>query len=451
MRLQPKTLLFAEGLASVSLQFLFLRQTMPHAGSSVVVTSIVVSIFLLALALGYQRGGRVVLDPMKALGTNLARAAALLGLGLSPLLTDAFFASTRLTMHPHVALSIYCMIFMAPAGYWLAQTMPLLSNQIAARSNGELSGNILFFNTLGNVVGGLASTLILMRFAGLAWTAWFNIMILIVLCLAVNGTGVRALIKMGALAVGALFLTVGAEHYLHEKTTAYGSYSVRALPASVAGADMSIFISNGLAQSVLGPNLSTAPYIEEMRRRISSLSRERPLSVLVLGSGGFTLSARDERNAYTYVDIDEAVLPLAESRFLKRPIRGTFIAQDARRFLLESQRSFDVIVLDAFSATFVIPPHLSSQEFFALAASRLAPGGVFMLNSVQVRAFGDDYARRLNTTLSSVFPYCAAIDNFKRWDASPGDTRELALINMLYACQALRQRVEPFVDAKVSY
>ena len=257
---------------------------------------------------------------------------------------------------------------------------------------------------------------------------------------------------MGGLAVAALLLTVGAERVLHEKTTAYGSYSVSALPASGARPEMSMFIINGRAHSTLGPNLSAAPYAEEVRRRINELSRERPISVLVMGAGGFTLSARDERNAYTYVDIDEAILPLAESRFLKRPIRGSFIAQDARSFLLESQRAFDVVILDAFSTNNVIPPHLSSQEFFALAASRLAPGGVFMLDSLQTRDFGDDYARRLHATVTGVFPYCVAIDNFPGWDAQPGDTSAVPLVrNVLYACQASRLRSEPFTDSKVSY
>lgn len=451
MRLQPKTLLFAEGLASVSLQFLFLRQTMAHVGSSVVVTSVVVSIFLLSLALGYQRGGAVAADHMGALGRNLGRAAALLALGLSPAVTEAFFSAARGLAHPNVSLSVYCLTFMAPAGYWLAQTMPLLSNGMAARSNGALSGDVLFFNTLGNVVGGLVSTLLLMRFFGLAWTALANILILIGLRLAVGGSRDRDFAKMAALAAGAFMLTVGAERLMHDKTTAYGSYSVQTLPAKAPGQETSVFVSNGIWQSILGADLSAAPYVEEMRRRLAALSRARPLSVLALGSGGFTLGALDERNAYTYVDIDEAVKPLAEARFLKSPVRGKFLAQDARRFLLESKDLHDVIVLDAFSATFVIPPHLSSQEFFALAASRLAPGGVFMLNTVQRRGFGDGYARRIHATLASVFPYCLALDHFPSKNAPPGELNEQPLTNVLYVCQASRERAEPFVDSKVSY
>jgi hypothetical protein len=55
--------------------------------------------------------------------------------------------------------------------------------------------------------------------------------------------------------------------------------------------------------------------------------------VLVLGAGGFTLSHREPSNRYTYVDIDPKIREIAEARFLKAPIRGEFIVDDARRYV----------------------------------------------------------------------------------------------------------------------
>ena len=52
-----KSLMFLEGVVSISLQFLVLRQLMPYAGSSIITTSIVISVFLAALAFGYKDGG----------------------------------------------------------------------------------------------------------------------------------------------------------------------------------------------------------------------------------------------------------------------------------------------------------------------------------------------------------------------------------------------------------
>ena len=48
--------LFMEGFVSVSVQMLALRQIVPFVGYSIAVTSIVITIFLAALAYGYRSG-----------------------------------------------------------------------------------------------------------------------------------------------------------------------------------------------------------------------------------------------------------------------------------------------------------------------------------------------------------------------------------------------------------
>ena len=60
-------ILLLEGLASSGLQMLTIRQVTAHIGSSVLVTSIVVSTFLAALALGYYIGGRSASQRYRAL------------------------------------------------------------------------------------------------------------------------------------------------------------------------------------------------------------------------------------------------------------------------------------------------------------------------------------------------------------------------------------------------
>ena len=54
---------------------------------------------------------------------------------------------------------------------------------------------------------------------------------------------------------------------------------------------------------------------------------------------------------------------------------------DGRRFLAGNEKRWDVIVVDAFFAD-SIPAHLVTQEFLALARSRLAPGGVVVMNAI---------------------------------------------------------------------
>ncbi|WP_219851814.1 hypothetical protein, partial [Methylibium rhizosphaerae] len=74
-----------------------------------------------------------------------------------------------------------------------------------------------------------------------------------------------------------------------------------------------------------------SPYIERMQRLLLDELGLSGKQVLVLGAGGFTLSVGDASNRYTYVDIDPHIRFVAERQFIRGPINGRFVAEDARR------------------------------------------------------------------------------------------------------------------------
>ena len=77
-------ILLLEGLASSGVQMVTIRQTVAFVGSSVLCTSIIISCFLGALALGYFFGGKTAPEKFsRALLLNLVGAIALFGIGLS--------------------------------------------------------------------------------------------------------------------------------------------------------------------------------------------------------------------------------------------------------------------------------------------------------------------------------------------------------------------------------
>jgi len=84
------------------------------------------------------------------------------------------------------------------------------------------------------------------------------------------------------------------------------------------------------------------------------------------------------------------------------------IIQDARWGLDSSPYSYDLICVDAYRPPY-IPPHLTTVEFFRMAAAHLNPGGTLVIN---VGRAPDD--RRLidglATTLSQVFPSLYVMD-----------------------------------------
>ena len=71
-------ILLLEGLASSGVQMVTIRQTVAFVGSSVLCTSIIISCFLGALALGYFFGGKTAPEKFsRALLFNLVGAIAL--------------------------------------------------------------------------------------------------------------------------------------------------------------------------------------------------------------------------------------------------------------------------------------------------------------------------------------------------------------------------------------
>ena len=122
-----KAILFAEGFVSVSLQFLFMRHLLPQVGSSVVVSTIIVSIFLLFLSAGYHFGGKAKDNHAGQLSKNILLSAAVLGIGLSSLVSELFFAVVSRCAGLHLTLAFYLIIFMAPAEISPSHCIPKLA------------------------------------------------------------------------------------------------------------------------------------------------------------------------------------------------------------------------------------------------------------------------------------------------------------------------------------
>lgn len=430
----PRTALFLEGTVSVSIQFLFIRHLMPEVGNSIHVTTVTVSIFLLALSVGYLAGGRAVTNIRERFGRNCLLAALTISLGLSSFTSNLFFMALS-GANSLLSLALYCTLFMAPAVYFLAQTMPLLSNEIKARTNGELSSSVLFFSTAGNVIGGLVSILILIKLFGLGVTVFLNVMVLLALFMVTTTDRLRR--NVGALLViGVAYpMIIVTEGILYDKTTAYSNYK------TLYTEDLALFLGNNIAQSSLDLNGKPSEYVLIAEREIArTLTPES--TILVLGAGGFTLGREFNAQQIHFVDIDEDIRDVAQSRFLKAPINGHFTASDARLFLKRSDRLYDFIVMDTFQSKTAIAGHLVTQEYFMLVKSRLKENGKLIINTIASREFEDTYSRDLHTTILSVMPYCSVqtLNSF-------GST----MANRLYLCTNRSDQPHIIKDRRVEY
>jgi len=112
------------------------------------------------------------------------------------------------------------------------------------------------------------------------------------------------------------------------------------------------------------------------------------------------------------VDIDAALPGLAqELPFVGRDLfaspRATFVHADGRHLLRRSEPVYDVIYSDV--ATYAQYVELGTVEFFELARSRLAPGGVFALK-IHADTLSEQGMRRFLATVVEVFPDALLFD-----------------------------------------
>ncbi len=427
-------ILLLEGLASSGLQMITIRQTVPFVGSSVLTTSIVISCFLGALAFGYYWGGKQSnKNYADTLIKNLVTSIGIFGIGLSYLFVSYFFkliseltAGFALLHSPLLHLSIFCLLVMAPLVFFLAQRVPLLIHTAKKESSkSEAAGNATAVSTIGNVVGCLFTSLFSMFYFGVGTSIFINCLILTVCLFIITGLKLTTLSKV-AIPVAFTFLAVshvlniGVSNTLFQSTSPYSNLSIQ----NEANGKM-LVINRSRASYIGSKERSGWPYIEIMKDYLKSDKNMPGKNVLVLGAGGFTLSAESTMGAnFTYIDVDVDLKSISESNFLMEPIKGNFIVADARNYLLTNDQQWDYIVVDLYSNAATIPMHTATHEFFDLVQSRLTHDGKSLLNIAANPHLSDDYSRNMDYTVRSSFDRCITdITSF-----------EDKLVNIIYLC-----------------
>ena len=125
------------------------------------------------------------------------------------------------------------------------------------------------------------------------------------------------------------------------------------------------------------------------RMMMASLSvQPAPRRILIIGLGGGTLpsalASLLPQAVIDVVEIDPAVVRVARDYFRFEPsVRLRVHQADGRahvRQMLQEQRQFDLVMLDAFDFNY-IPRHLMTRQFLAQVKGILAPGGVLVANT----------------------------------------------------------------------
>lgn len=134
-------------------------------------------------------------------------------------------------------------------------------------------------------------------------------------------------------------------------------------------------------------------------------------SILEIGSGGGRTAWYLHRYLpdvpVTTVELDPVVAELAQKHFGIRNEKNFRIAtRDGRLFLRESDKRYDVILIDAYRGPFV-PFHLLTKEFYQAIKAHLSDGGVVVQNIEPSTMLFDSATKTIQSVFANVEFYLA--------------------------------------------
>jgi spermidine synthase len=425
------TLLFLSGAAVLALELLASRIMTPYFGVSLYIWTGILSITLVALALGYWAGGRLA-GNRRAAG-NVARFASLFAL-MPAVASFAIVAACSVYpwLFPQLAGSDLVLgafaacLFLLFVPLFAASAMnPLLVAILLARGGGRPgdagAGTVFFVSTLGSVAGVLATA-----FGLIHYFSNFSATLVVALALALLSltaairppAPLAARRKLGLAGAAATLLAAlmlwQADAYTGRMwPAAYGGRiwhveaSFRSLFGTVkilrsapddGGRFARIYFQDGLVQNTVASDGRSLSFYTYALEALAFAYRPHIGSALVLGLGAgvvpMRLAARGV--AVDAVEIDPASLAAATRVFGLDPSRVRVHLADARTQLKRCSRAHDLIVVDLFHGDGT-PDYLITREFFGDLRRCLGPDGIVVFNTFADLEHPAAYAHLLAT------------------------------------------------------
>jgi len=146
--------------------------------------------------------------------------------------------------------------------------------------------------------------------------------------------------------------------------------------------------------------------------------------ILIVGLAGGTIADQLEyffpKAQIDGVEIDPKVIALSREYFNLNP-KVNVVNQDGRIFLEQTDKKYDLIIVDAYANELYIPFYLTTKEFFQLTSEHLATGGILAMN-VNAPNENSPLLRAITNTLNVTFNKTYLLE-----DAEGGDSNFLVL------------------------
>ncbi|SDC90925.1 spermidine synthase [Natrinema hispanicum] len=389
---KPDVAVFVSGVTSMGLEILAGRIIAPQFGSSIYTWGSIITVFLAALSLGYWQGGK------KAATASNRRMSWLL-LGTAAYVAVVIYGSDQLLLSAsaiplparYASLPAVIMLF-GPPTYLLGFISPYAAELSQKEGTGEASGHVYALGTIGSIVGAGATTYVLVPALGIDMIGLLFGFILVGTAFALTLPRLTPKPASASVAIAIVLVVaagLGPVAFDHRGDVVYQTQTAYQELEVIDDGDVRTLYLDGARHSAMD--------LEDPDRHVFEYTRYFHLpmlmvddpdeveNVLFIGGGGYT-GPKDFERKYD-VDIDVAELDPAVTRTAKEYFRLeesenlTAHTEDGRIFLQETDKEYDVIVLDAYQKD-QVPIHLTQVEFMELAESHLDEDGVLLANVI---------------------------------------------------------------------
>jgi spermidine synthase len=402
------------GASSLGAEIAAARLLAPWFGASTIVWANTIATVLVALSGGYWLGGRLAdRDPsFRGLCRLVLVAAALMAavpFVAGPFLRVSVDALDTVQAGAFVGSLLAVLVLIAAPVLVLGCVAPYAVRLSVDKLEeaGTVSGRLYAISTLGSLAGVFLSALVLIPFVGtrrtfLAFALALGLVAALGLRRRIGAVAPVVVALLMALPVGTVKATPDGRVIWESET----DYQYARVVQSDDG-ERRLELNEGQAvHSIYRPGeWLTGNYWDEPLVLPFAARTTPPRSIAILGSAAGTVARAYghflPRTQIDAVEIDPRLTDVGRRLFDFHAPRLRTHAADARPWLRATKRRFDVIYVDAYRQPY-IPFYLATKEFFALARSRLNPGGMVMVN-VGHPADSQRLEQVLSATMRSVF------------------------------------------------
>ena len=451
----PRTLyliLAVSGATAMVYEMAWSRTLSMVYGSSVYGVSIMLSTFLVGIALGsWLAAVRVRRRPATMLGAVWLLAgsawAAFVSLSVGGRLPFLFLDLYRWVDGGTTGLFgvqfLLAALLMLPATLCLGALLPVVISVAGRAGARPVVSSLYAANLLGSATGALVASGLLLASVGLHVLVQVGVLIALGLAIVATvrlpGPHVRTIAATVAAVILALALDGGTRQLalsfgLYHGAPSYAGNDDRGIRDLLASHEL-LFYRDGPTASVAVQRVDRYVLLkingktdastgagdietQTLLAHLPLLAAERVDRVAVVGFGsGMTVGAV-LTHSVREVDAFEIEPAVIEASRYFEPINGRpldddrlhLVIGDARGELRRDVEPYDVIISEPSNPWITGVANLFTRDFFELTASRLAPGGIFA-QWFHLYGMSEDLAREVMATFRSVFPHVVAFND----------------------------------------